>query len=143
MKAEQGVLHVKAERKSAVLGHERGQRFQGCDGRRGGKRRMPGLIAHGRTTRVSEWVVDALGSVVVGGMSRSAATHGAPTQSGLGEAIGSVRQALPLMCSRDICAVPLRARLSRCSDVGVGGRVEHQDQRSDDRCQVHEPAGGE
>ena len=73
MKAEQGVLHVKAERKSAVLGHERGQVRR--------PPRMPGLIAHGRTTRVSEWVVDALGSVVVGGMSRSAATHGAPTRS--------------------------------------------------------------
>jgi hypothetical protein len=35
-KAEQGVLRVNAERKAAVLGHERGQALltQVCDGRR-------------------------------------------------------------------------------------------------------------
>jgi hypothetical protein len=66
MRVEHGVFQVKAEPKAALLGHERGQPLltQPRDGppRSGSGAGGPGLVAHGRTTRVGERVVDALGS---------------------------------------------------------------------------------
>jgi hypothetical protein len=59
MKVEQGVFQVNAERKAAVLGHERGQALltQPWDGPplSGSGAGRPGLIAHGWTTWAGEW----------------------------------------------------------------------------------------
>jgi hypothetical protein len=51
-----------------------------------------------------------------------------------------------LLCDQvagHLVSISLGAGPSRCSDVGLGGRMENQDQRRDDRCQVHEPASRE